>query len=77
MIEIDHALLSKDALENLIISIITRETTDYGDYEMGIQIKKDQLISKLVSGEAVIVYSSKEDCCDIIRKEDFNSFKET
>ena len=75
MIEIDHTLLSKEALENLIIDIITRQATDYGEYEMDIQIKKKQLINKLISGEAVIIYSSKEECCDIIRVEDFITFQ--
>lgn len=74
MIEIDHTLLSKEALENLIIEIITRQATDYGEYEIDIQIKKEQLTSKLVSGDAVIVYSSKEDCCDIISVEHFKSW---
>ena len=75
MIEIDHTLLSETALENLIIEIITRQGTDYGEYEIDIQIKKNQLSNKLISGDAVIIYSAKEDCCDIIRKEDFLNFK--
>jgi len=75
MLEVDHTLLSKEALENLIIDIITRQATDYGEYEMDIQIKKKQLMSKLASGDAVIIYSSKEDCCDIIRKEDFINYR--
>jgi hypothetical protein len=70
MIEIDHTLLSKEALENLIIEIITRQGTDYGEYEIDIQVKKKQLMHKLQSGDAVIVYSSKEDTCDIVRLED-------
>jgi uncharacterized protein YheU (UPF0270 family) len=74
MIEVDHTLLSEEALDNLIIDIITRQTTDYGEYEMAIQAKKNQLISKLRSGDAVIAYSSEEECCDIIRKEDFQAF---
>ena len=73
MIEIDHTLLSEDALENLIIDIITRQTTDYGEYEVEIQVKKTQLKRKLLSGDAVIIYSAKEECCDIIRAEDFKS----
>ncbi len=75
MIEIDHTLLSEEALENLIIDIITRQATDYGEYEMDIQIKKNQLKNKLISGDALIIYSSKEECCDIIRKEEFQNFK--
>lgn len=75
MIEVDYTLLSKDALDNLIIDIITRHATDYGEYETDIQIKKKQLMDKLISGNAVIVYSDKEECCDIIRIEDFKSFQ--
>lgn len=73
MLAIDHTLLSDEALNNLIIEIITRQATDYGEYEMEIQIKKNQLRNKLQSGDAIIVYSSKEECCDIIRKEDFQA----
>lgn len=76
MIEVDHTLLSADTLENLIIDIITRQATDYGEYELELQTKKNQLIRKLTSGDAVIVYSESEECCDIIRKEDLQKFKE-
>lgn len=75
MIEIDHTLLSEEALENLIIDIITRQTTDYGEYEIEIQVKKDQLKRKLFSGDAIIIYNTKEDSCDIIRIEDLKSFQ--
>ncbi|CEG57537.1 YheU family protein [Legionella fallonii] len=71
MIKIDHTLLSEEALENLIIDIITRQGTDYGEYEIDIQMKKKQLLRNLRCGDAVIVYFSKEDTCDIIRREDF------
>lgn len=76
MIEIDHTLLSEEALENLIIDIITRQGTDYGEYEMDIQVKKKQLLSNLLTGDAVIVYSSKEDTCDIISQKDFLNFSQ-
>ena len=62
-------------MENLIIDIITRQATDYGEYEIDIQIKKNQLKQKLRAGEAVIVYNDKEESCDIIRVEDFKSFQ--
>ncbi len=75
MIEIDHTLLSTDTLENLIIDIITRQATDYGEHETDIQTKKNQLKRKLLSGDAVIIYNSKEESCDIIRTEDFKAFQ--
>jgi uncharacterized protein YheU (UPF0270 family) len=77
MIEIDHTLLSEEALENLIIDIITRQATDYGEYEMDIQIKKNQLKRKLHSGEAIIIFNTKEESCDIVRIEDFKSFQKS
>lgn len=75
MIKVDHTLLSEEALENLIIEIITRQATDYGEYEVEIQTKKQQLMRKLSTGEAVIVFSAKDEACDIVRLEDFNAFK--
>lgn len=71
MIEIDHKLLSDEALENIMIDKVTRQATDYGACEMDMQVKKKQLLGKLLSGDAVIVYSSKENACDIMMHEDF------
>ena len=75
MIEINHAHLSSSALDNLIIEVITRQSTDYGEYEINIEIKRNQLLQKLKNGLAVIVYCTKENICDIIKSEDFQKFQ--
>ena len=75
MIEIDHTMLSEEALENLIVDVVTRQATDYSEYEVQIQVKKNQLKCKLLSGEAIIIYNAKEDSCDIIRAEDLKSLQ--
>jgi uncharacterized protein len=75
MIEVNHALLSDEALDNLIFEVITRQGTDYGEFEIDIQTKKEQLTRQLKSGLAVIVYSSDENVCDIIKKEDFQKLQ--
>lgn len=77
MIEIDHTLLSEEALDNLIVEVITRQGTDYGEHEMEIQAKKKQLVHNLQSGKAVIVFSSQENSCDIITRDDFLKFNTT
>ncbi|WP_347252448.1 YheU family protein [Legionella sp.] len=69
MIEIDYSLLSQEALDNLISEVITRQSTDYGEQEVSFITKKAELLQKLESGEAIIVYHSKEGICDIIGKE--------
>ena len=75
MIEIDHTLLASDTLDNLIIDVITRQTTDYGDNEMSIVNKKTQLRRKLERGEAVIFYSIEEGFCNIISSDDNQTMK--
>lgn len=71
MIEINHALLSEEALDNLIIDIITRQATDYGDYELAIENKKKQLLSQLTTGKAKIIFCPAEEACNIIKTEDW------
>ena len=69
MIEIDHTLLSPEALSNLIIDIITRQSADSDCYKVDIVHKENQLIRKLAAGEVVIVYYAKDGFCDIINSE--------
>ena len=75
MIEINHTLLSDEALDNLIMEVITREGTDYGDHEIGIETKKEQLTHQLKNGIAVIAYSNEENVCDIIKVDDFKKIQ--
>jgi uncharacterized protein len=75
MIKIDHTLLAPDTLNNLIIDIITRQTTDYGDEEMAIAHKKSQLLRNLEVGKAFIVYSEEEGFCNIISSDDYQVMK--
>ena len=69
MIEINHTLLSTDALDNLVLDVITRQSTDYSEYEIDISQRKSQLIRKLVTGEAAVVYCSKDGFCYIVNLE--------
>jgi uncharacterized protein YheU (UPF0270 family) len=66
MIKIDYRLLSEEALDNLLIDIITREGTDYGPIEYHILEKKVQLQQKLFRQEATIVYDDNANFFDII-----------
>lgn len=65
MIEIDYHLLSSEALDNLIMELITREATDYGEKERDFSSKKRELLAGLEQGDAVIAYSSAEGYCSI------------
>ena len=75
MIEINHTLLSNETLDNLIMEVITREGTDYGEHEVGIKVKKEQLMYQLKHGIAVIAYSDEDNVCDIIKVDDFKKLQ--
>jgi uncharacterized protein YheU (UPF0270 family) len=74
MIKIDSTLLSDTALDNLIMEVITRQATEYGEFDIELKIKKAQLLDKIKNGLAVIVYSEIETICDIITIEAFKKF---
>lgn len=76
MISVDYTLLSPEALDNLLIDIITRESTDYGEFTQDIERKKNQLIQQLQQEKAVIVYNADEDACDIVKMELFKIYQQ-
>lgn len=65
MIDIDYKLLNQETLKSLIAEIVLREGTDYGFQEISHQDKVDQLLRRLKSGVAKIVYCSEDDSCYI------------
>ncbi|QTG89440.1 YheU family protein [Vibrio furnissii] len=57
--------IAPDTLDSLIREFVLREGTDYGEVEISLQDKVDQVKAQLQSGEAVIVYSELHETVDI------------
>ncbi|MGT0149585.1 YheU family protein [Vibrio metschnikovii] len=57
--------MASDTLDNLIREFVLREGTDYGESEISLQDKIDQVIAQLRSGQAMIVYSELHETIDI------------
>ncbi len=57
--------IAPDTLENLIKEFILREGTDYGEVEVSLDKKIQQVKALLASGDAVIVYSELHESVDI------------
>lgn len=57
--------IASDTLENLIREFVLREGTDYGDIEITLQQKVEQIQAQLKSGEAVVVFSELHETVDI------------
>ncbi|CAM3565406.1 hypothetical protein VA7868_00005 [Vibrio aerogenes CECT 7868] len=57
--------ISPETLENLIKEFVLREGTDYGENEVSLEMKIEQIKQQLKSGEAVVVYSELHETVDI------------
>ncbi|MGC9423448.1 MULTISPECIES: YheU family protein [unclassified Vibrio] len=60
--------IANETLENLIREFVLREGTDYGETEVSLQDKIEQVKHQLETGEAVIVYSELHETIDIKSK---------
>ena len=65
--------LTKDVLYNVAESFVLREGTDYGEQEFSTEEKVEQVLEKLRSGEALLIYSELYESIDIV---DAQRFKE-
>ena len=58
--------LSPEALQGVIQEFITREGTDYGEAEISLEIKVQQVLNQLHDEKAVIVFDQKTETCNIV-----------
>ena len=63
--------LSPEALEGIVAEFILREGTDYGDVEIGLEQKKQQILEQLKAGDIVIVYSELHETINIKSADEF------
>lgn len=61
--------LSTDALDGLIEEFVTRDGTDYGEQEVSLARKVEQVKAKLRAGEVVLLFSESTAECSIVPKE--------
>jgi len=64
--------LSADALRGLIEEFVTRDGTDYGEQEMGLERRVQQVQRWLERGEALILFSQESGQCNIVARERLN-----
>ena len=60
--------IDDETLQSLVESFVLREGTDYGEVEIGLQEKVEQIIAQLRSGDIVIEYSEEHESVNIIEK---------
>lgn len=62
---IPYQQIDPETLDNLITSFVLREGTDYGDQEVPLTDKVEQVKQQLQSGVVVIVYSELYESVDL------------
>jgi len=65
-IKIPYDQLSPEALQGVIEEFVTRDGTDYGEVEISLETKINQVLAQLKSGKAVIVFDQKSETCTIL-----------
>ena len=62
--------LSQEALHGLVEEFVTRDGTDYGEFEVSVETKISQIISQLKSGKVTIVFDLESQTPNILRSTD-------
>ena len=66
--KIPYEQLEADTLQALIEEFVTRNGTDYGEIEVPLEDKIDQVMEHLKRGKSVIVFDEKTTSCNIIEE---------
>lgn len=66
---IPYQELEPDTLTALIEEFVSRDGTDYGEYEFSLSDKVAQVKSLLQSGQVVILFSESTGLCNIVSKD--------
>ncbi|WP_432454711.1 MULTISPECIES: YheU family protein [unclassified Agarivorans] len=65
--------LAADTFEALLESFVLREGTDYGEQELSLEDKREQIKQQVINGSVLIVYSELHETVNLIAKEQFNA----
>ena len=65
VIPVPYEKLSKDALDGVIEEFVTREGTDYGNYEYSLEDKKQHIFRQLQTGKAAVLFDPDTGTCHI------------
>lgn len=68
--------LEKDTLHSIVEGFVLREGTEYGEQDVSLAVKVEQVMASLASGEAVLVYSELHESVDIRAKDEISGSAE-
>ena len=69
-LKIPYDQLNPETLNGVIEEFVTRDGTDYGEFEVSLETKISQVLGQLKSGKAVIVFDRATETCNILKSND-------
>lgn len=60
--------LAPETLENVLSDIVSRDGTDYGDYDLSLDQKREQALRALKSGDAVLLFDTESETIQLVSK---------
>ena len=67
---IPHEQISADALQGLIEEYITRDGTDYGEHEISLAQKVEQVKHQITKGEVVVVFDTASETVTLLTRQE-------
>ncbi|WP_067222505.1 YheU family protein [Marinomonas gallaica] len=61
--------LDSDTLNNVLNDIVSRDGTDYGEYDLSTEQKREQALRSLKSGEAVLLFDTESETIQLVPKQ--------
>lgn len=68
---IPYQSLSPDVLQSIIEEYISREGTDYGEYELSLEQKVQRLLPQVKSGDVLIIFDELTESVQLISKAEY------
>lgn len=67
---IPHEQISADALQGLIEEYITRDGTDYGQHEVSLAQKVEQVKRQIAKAEVVVVFDTASETVSLLTRQE-------
>lgn len=64
--------VEKDTLVSLVQAYVLQEGTEYGEQDVSLETKVQQVLNQLHCGEALLLYSELHETVNIITKQQFD-----
>lgn len=70
---IPHRQLPAETLRALIEEFVSREGTEYGEYDVALSAKVDQVLKQIVAGEVLITWDEVTQSAGLIGRHDYRA----